>query len=195
MLSPIKRNSSPSLTWYHKFNMYKSMIVPIIMYGSCVCFPSKTDLKTIEQVQRRAADWILGYPDTSYKTRLKTLATISMNMQIHDVLTLSKIMENKYNFDWRRFLSFNQPSYNTRNSSLQVFSLPILNLEVSRGNFWYRTPRLLNIISKKIDVSRNGLKGRLLHFFWQYFNNFFDVDRLCTWRFACMCSGCRDTLN
>ena len=134
MLSLIQRNSSPSLTWYHKLNMYKSTIVPIIMYGSCVCFPSKTDLKTIEQVQRRATDWILGYPDTSYKTRLKTLniLPISMNMHIHDLLTLSKIMENKYNFDWRRFLSFNQPSYNTRNSSLQLFSLPIRKLEVSR---------------------------------------------------------------
>ena len=137
MLSLIKRNSSPSLTWHHKLNMCKSMIVTIIMYGSCVCFPSKTDLKTIEQVQRRATDWILGYPNTSYKPRLKTLniLPISINMQIHDVLTLSKIMEKKYNFDWRRFLSFNQPSYNTRNSSLQLFSLTILKLEVSHGNF------------------------------------------------------------
>ena len=99
VLSMLKRNSARRLHWRQRLNMYKSMVLPILSYGFCVWSLSKADMKSLEQVQRRASDWILGYPELNHKQRLFALniLPLSMYFQISDLLMLCKLLSKKYN--------------------------------------------------------------------------------------------------
>ena len=193
VLSMLKRNSARRLHWHQRLNMYKSMVLPILSYGCCVWNLSKADMKSLEQVQRRASDWILGYPELNYKQRLYALniLPLSMYFQISDLLMLSKLLSKKYNVSLNNHLTPYIQKYSTRNSEKQIFELPDLKLETGRGNFWYRTPRLFNKLVNLLDDV--GLKKRLVAFFWSWFEANFDTDKPCTWIFACDCANCRET--
>ena len=43
-----------------KLILYKSMLLPILLYGSPAWCPSKMDMKTIESSQHREIRWIVG---------------------------------------------------------------------------------------------------------------------------------------
>ena len=156
--------------------------------------PSKADMKSLEQVQHRATDWILGYPELNYKQPLYALniLPLSIYFQISDLLMLSKLLSRKYNVSLNNHLTPYIQNYTTRNSEKPIFKLPDLKLETGCGNFWYRTPRLFNKLQSYVNVLDDvGLKKRLVAFFWSWFDTNFDIDKPCTWIFACGCVNCR----
>ena len=98
----IKRNSSSSLSFLSKLNLYKSLIVPILLYGHQVWNANNTDYIIIERVQRRVTTWILAESSAvPYKDRLHNLKLLPLllYMQLHDVLFLSKVLNSNYDFD------------------------------------------------------------------------------------------------
>ena len=66
----IKRNIANGTPWTTRKNLYCNYIVPILSYGAVLWKPSKTDLKSIELIQRKASKWILGTSQLEYKERL-----------------------------------------------------------------------------------------------------------------------------
>ena len=133
----LKRNSTRRLHWHQRLNMYKSMVLPILSYGCCVWSPSKADMKSLEQVRRRATDWILEYPELKYKQRLYALNILPLSIyyQICDLLMLSQLLSRKYNVSLNNHLTPYIQNY-TRISEKQIFNLPDMKLETGRGNFW-----------------------------------------------------------
>jgi hypothetical protein len=173
------------------------MIVPTITYSSVVWLASKTDMRAIEAVQRRCSKWVLNYADMSYKERFfkLNLLPLSLNLQIIDLLTLSKIVNSSYDFDWSPHLRFYRGNqYSTRSSSRQIFEVDAVIKERFRQNFWYRTSRLANFLPSDTDfLNITGLKQRLLKLFWSYFTRRYDEDIPCSWRIGCTCTRCRET--
>ena len=153
-------------------------------------------MKLVEQVQRRATNWILNYIDLSYGERLTNLniLPLSLHLQICDILTFSKLLSGSNSDIWQEHIQIYEPThYGSR--SLTIFKLPKLRLENSRSNFWFRTARLFNLLPSSVNVIQpKGLKDRTLTFFWEYFKNHWMLERLCTWRFECMCKECREKL-
>ena len=61
VLNLIKRNVGHRVSTKHRKDLYKSMVIPILLYGSTAWSPSKGDLRLIGRVQRRATYWMLNY--------------------------------------------------------------------------------------------------------------------------------------
>ena len=59
--------------------LYKSLIRPLLEYGTTVCYPLfKQDTQALEKVQRRATKLVVNLRDMNYPTRLRALNLISL---------------------------------------------------------------------------------------------------------------------
>ena len=77
----IKRNTS-NLHWKAKLNLYKSMVIPLIMYASSCIGLNKYVMTQYEIIQKRAVNWILHSKQTNYKDKLKRLQILPLPMYI-----------------------------------------------------------------------------------------------------------------
>ena len=76
----IKRNTSYLLTVTAKLNLYKSTLIPILIYGSNCYMPSKSDMRLLEKSQEKVSKWIL--PNLDYCERLRSLNLLPLNYYI-----------------------------------------------------------------------------------------------------------------
>ena len=163
----------------------------MLTFCSPVTSPSKAALTKLEQVQKRATAWILSY-ECTYRDRLVflNLLPLTVNLQIYDRLTFSKIMNGVYDFNRHKCITF-KSSISTRSDSAIFADLPKVKKESSRQYFFFRTGRVVNQILAFVDVyTLVDLKQRLLKFFLSYFHTHYNFYRPCSWRFACDCAQC-----
>ena len=94
----IKRIVS-NIPYRSKLGLYKSMIVPRVLYASCCFGLSMFVSRQLESLQR-IVQWILGenfsYKEALYKLKLLPL---TMYLQLNDVLMLSKLIQGHYHVD------------------------------------------------------------------------------------------------
>ena len=77
-----------------KLELYKSLVLPDLLYGIICTTPSKSDLGSLEKLQRKAVRWITGQ-NKPYENQLRLLniSPLSMSMHKNDLLTLSKLTQ------------------------------------------------------------------------------------------------------
>ena len=137
----LKRNTVEGLSTSTKLKLVKSMVLPILLYGSTVWYASKTNLRKLEQTQWKAVKWVLAYGEPNYTVALKRLNLLALflYLELNDILLLSNIISNKIDFDWQPFL---KPSQRQN----QLFDLMPISNDVQRQNFWYRSAKLANLL-------------------------------------------------
>ena len=181
----IKRNVS-NLNTEAKLNLYKSMVVPVILYGSPCYGMSKYVMSELENIQRRVVNWIkLG--NESYKEKLYSLSILPLPMyvQINNLLLLSNMLSGRYASPMLKI-----PIYSSF-SRHNLFQLKRPNRKILEEDFFFQTCRLAD--SLKIDLlNQIDLKKTLLNLFWRNFENY-DERYKCSWRLACDCTlnNCR----
>ena len=91
-----KRNVS-NIYWTTKLNLYKSMIVQALVYGSPCYGLGKNLMAMIENVQKRIVKWI-SQNGGSYKACLDILGFLPLPVyiQVNKVLLLSKLILGRY---------------------------------------------------------------------------------------------------
>ena len=188
----IKRNVS-NLPCQSKLDLYKSMIVPRVLYASCCFGLSMYVSRQLENLQKRIVQWILGkkysYKEALYKLKLLPL---TMYLQLNDVLMLSKLIQGHYHVDDLRlpgmiFSVRGELKFNSERPSKSQL----------QQAFFYRTTRIVNNL--KLDIlncDQKSLKHQLLQLFWKKFADF-DENLSCSWRIGCDCTrnNCRDKWN
>ena len=166
----IKRNTSNLMTVTAKLNLYKSTLIPILIYGSNGYMPSKSDMQPLARSQEKVSNWIL--PNLNYCERLRSLNLLPLNYYIvlTDLLLLSKMANNYYAFNISEHIKTVQ-----RRSSFR-FVLPEIKKEFQRSNFFYRTTYRANIIDSNVKLFQPvGLKYRILYLMWKYFNVYLSI--------------------
>ena len=183
----IKRNLANDSHSFLKLDAYCGYIMPILSYGSHAIFPNVGETKLLEKVQRRAVSWITGAQTDDYKGRLRNLKLlpVSLYFEMHDLLVLSSILNQKTGIQWTRYLRVNDNS--SRHSSV-LFQIPATSKK-QKQDFWYRVARLANIFGPILDLSADTehLKSKLLIVYWNFFENYYNEMTPCTWRIICGC--------
>ena len=96
----LKRNTVEGLSTSTKLKLVKSMVLPILLYGSTVWYASKTNLRKLEQTQWKAVKLVLEYGEPNYTVALKrlNLLPLSLYLDLNDVQLLYNIISNKIDF-------------------------------------------------------------------------------------------------
>jgi hypothetical protein len=82
-------------------------------------------------------------------------------MQMQDLLMLSKIITQRFDFDWHSSIAFSASLDNSRSRTIFYVQRP--RLRIYEQHFYYRTWRLANFLPSYIDLfNATGLKSRLL---------------------------------
>ena len=114
---------------------------------------------------------------------------ISIYLELLDLLTFSRILNDQYNFEWHSALMY-APDRKTR-SGTRTFEVKKIKLSKSRINFFYRVQKLVNLLPPSVKFfCPQGLKPRLLNLFCNFYLKDYDTNRSCTWRKVCNCNNC-----
>ena len=185
----IKRIVS-NIYWTTKLNLYKSMIVPIIYYGSPCYWLSKNIMVILEKVQKRIVKWISSIGGR-YKACLKFLGILPLStcILVNNFLLLSKKILGRYDNEL-----IDMPFY-TDSSRCNLFQLQRPRKRFLEENFFYQTDGIANFV--KIHLSqKNCLKKPILRVLWRRFEQYEELKK-CPWRVGCDCliHNCRNKTN
>ena len=161
----IKRNTSNLQTVTAKLNLYKSTLIPILIYGSSCYMPSKFVMRHLEKSQEKVSKWIL--PNLNCCKRLRSLNLLPLNYYIvlTDLLLPSKLVNNYYAFNISEHINIVQTRSNF------WFVLHEIEKDFQRSNFFYRTTYRANIIDLNVKFFQPvGLKNQILNLMLKYFN-------------------------
>ena len=133
------------------------MVILVLLYGSACYQLNVEEMKLLEGVQRNACKWIAT--DPNYKTLLQRLGILPlpMHIQLNNLLLLSKILNNHYDFTFSdRF----PPKNDLANTRSRLFECTRPAKFVCEKNFWFHAKRLANLVPQKVDFTNTiGLKG------------------------------------
>ena len=185
----IRRNIAYKTLPLVKLGLYKSLLIPILIYGLSCTNLSRGDLVRLERFQKKVTKWTVTSPDTYYVNQVRALNVLPLPMylQLTDLLLLSSL-------DGRTdvFPHLSQcPQTNLRTKD--VFKSAKIRTENARGEFTKRTSRIANRIDKHDDfTNKTGLKNRILQLMWNFMDEKYNENNICTWQLACDCNQCRN---
>ena len=191
----IKRNVSSKASTKSKLDLYIGYIVPIATYASQVWYANKSELKQLERIQRKATAWILSSTEIDYPQRLRLLMLLplSMYIELHDILFLFAVKNQKYDINLEDYTDKTEINRSTRQVSRGELNIPKLRLKKSEENFWVRASQLHNLFSHLINFDQHdlpSLKSTLTDIYWRFFTKFYHETNVCMWRVLCMCGSC-----
>ena len=184
----LRRNVSVKVQTRVKLGLYKSLILPVLLYGFACVFASRADLHLLENFQKKVVKWISGNKTMSYLSQLKILNILPLPMflQLNDMLLLSKITNEEMGS------SISLPERSEIKGRSESFKLWKTRTEKGRSEFVFRNCRLVNRLDEYIDfMNPQGLKNRLLKLMWK-FDEKYSESNLCTWQLSCDCPTCRN---
>ena len=159
LLGMIKR----SITCKNKenvMNLYKTLVRPILDYGSAIWNPyQKQDINTLEKVQRRTTKMITGTRNLSYRERLRRckLMTLEERRRRYDLIEMFKIMKGIYKINKEKLFEINMN--NTRGHKFKV-KKHHSRLNLRKNFFTHRIVNDWNSLPDKAVKSRNVLSLR-----------------------------------
>ena len=173
MFNFLKRNIPFSTYSLKKKQLYQSLILSILLYGSCVLSPSNSCMRKLENFQQKVLKWICS--NTDYVSALLQLDMLPLCFQMikNDVVLLWKLHNNHIDVDHPLSVT-NQES---RFSPHGFFNIPRNKKVSSDANFFVRATRAANELLRlqivnfmmplptfKSELNSYGLEPRILTF-------------------------------
>ena len=148
MLYLLRRNVAVKVQTLVKLGLYKSLILPVVLYGFACVFASRADLHLLENLKKNVVRWITGNKTMSSLSQLKTLNILPLPMflQLNDMLLLSKIK----NEEIRTSISLPEGP-EIRGKRSENFKLWKTRTKKGRSEFVFRNCRLVNRLDDYID--------------------------------------------
>ena len=167
-----RRNVAVQVKPLIKIGLYKSLFLPVLLYGVTCINPSRSELQNVKRFQKKAVKWITGNKGMKYISQLWLLNILPLPMflQVNDLLLLAKIMhESSHSIELVDLTS-------AKGREKEVYWLQKTRTEKIRSDFTFRNCRLENGLEKYVEFSRPyGLKKRLINLMWGFVNKRFYV--------------------
>ena len=142
----------------------------------------------MENFQKQCFKWIFG-TKTSYQQLLKnhSILPICHLIELRTFIFLSQLMNNKYQYDYRKFLVVNDSTNQRRICSFNFFKTNTLSSNLN--SFFTRSAIMATYLFRHKIISgfqksdETAVKTFLL-------NKTFSFDVVCTYYIVCTCSNC-----
>lgn len=179
------KRSSPTLSLITKLNLYKSMVVPTLIYGSVCWFNNVTNTKCLEKVQKRCTRWISSDWKSNYKQLLLkcNLLPLSLYLQLQDILFLMKCMGGRFDYNFDRYLCVRDHPRPVRSDNYLTFAHRNPRSTICQQSFFTRTMALINRLPNSLNFQEpEGLKARILKHLWSHFEKNYNELVSDTWK-------------
>ena len=186
----LRRNQAVQVKPLIKLGFYKSLILPVLLYGFTCIIPSRSELQNLERFQKKAVKWITGNKGVNYSSplRLLNILPLPMFLQLNDLLLAKVMHESSHCIELPDLTSAN-------GRKKEVFRIEKTRTEKARIEFTLRNCRLANRLEKYIEFSRPyGLKKRLINLMCELVNKRFCNKNVCTWQTFCNCHKQMDSI-
>ena len=168
--------STPSKT---KYNLYVSMALSALLYGSVICSPSISSLKKMESFQKFCFRWILG-KKLNFERTLKTnnLLPVAYHIKLESHSLLLNLLLNKYAHNVDEIVTYQprKPYRWLRSFNPLVLSSNMKHSVLTNSFMSFNYLQRQSIISELRPPSIRSVKIFLL-------NKTFDFDETCTYTF------------
>ena len=151
----IRRNFH-NLDKYTFLLLYKSLIRPLLEYGTTVCYPLfKQDTQALEKVQRRATKLVVNLRDMNYPTRLRALNLPSLvyRRKRADMLQLYRILNGIDSLCIENFVELDLGG-RTRGHCYKLFKSRVKTRE-KRNTLGFRAINEWNSLSNQVVDAEN----------------------------------------
>ena len=121
-----------------KSNLYKNMILSIIIDSSWCFYPRIKSNRLLESYQKEFFYWISGYKNYEYALIKLNILPVPYYLQIIYLLYLSKLMNGSYDFYFAaKAVSFSprQNLFNSRYAASSLFQVQRTKLKLCEQNF------------------------------------------------------------
>ena len=142
----ISRKVPYAVKSFIELGIYKSLVLPVLLYGITCTMPSNSGLGNLEKLQRKAVRWITGRNEP-YENQLGLLniLPLPMYMQMNDLFALTKLIQERRD-------DIEIPEiYKVRRRSTELYKLRKVRLEKARIEFVFKKRRLANRIGNEIN--------------------------------------------
>ena len=159
----LRSNVAFNVKFSVNIGLYKSVILPILLYVLNCAYQSRTDQRKLENFQRRVLKWVRGPHRGDYKAQLRLLNVLPLHLffQLNDLLLLSRFYQDIED------QKSNLPIHSWNNRGQVTLKLNKTQTEWRRTEFVYRTARRVKIIHEKLDYNCEvGLKNRIINLMW-----------------------------
>ena len=94
LLYLLRRNVAVQVEPRIKLGLYKSLILPVLLYGFTCINPSRSELQNLEHVQKKAVKWITRNKGVNYISQLRLLNILPLPIihQVNYLFLLAKVM-------------------------------------------------------------------------------------------------------
>ena len=173
--------------------LYLSLVRSKLLYCSPIWRPHLlSDVRALENVQRRATKFILNDSLSNYRLRLVNLNLLPLMMvfEINDIIFFIKCLKHPSEyFDILNYVTF--CSSHTRSSTHFKLRHSLAKKNSVRHFYFNRIPRLWNSLPYiDIDQPIATIKLKLKKFLWCHFIKNFNPNNLCTYHYLCPCAKC-----
>ena len=185
----LRRNAAFNVKFSVKLGLYKSVIIPVLLYGMNCAYQSRTDKRKLENLQRRVLKWVCRPHRGDYKAQLRLLNVLPLPLfiQLNALLLLLKLYKDIEEH------KINLPIQSWSNRGQVMLKLFMTQTERRRTEFVFRTDRVVNRINEKVDFNWDfGLKNRIINLMWWYVEDRFSENNVCTWQLCCNSGCCRN---
>ena len=92
----LRRNVASNVKFSVRLGLYKSVILPVLLYGLNCGYQCRTHQRKLENCQRRVQKWVCGPNRGDYKAQLSLLNVLLLTLfiQLNDLLLFSKLHKN-----------------------------------------------------------------------------------------------------
>ena len=196
ILGLLRRTFSATNSITTRKSLYISLVRSQLLYGSQIWRPVLIkDIKSLEQIQRRATKFILNGHYTGYRSRLLKLhlLPLMMTLELQDILffvrSLKQSALNCSSFNISQYTSFSSNA--TRSGSHSKLVQPFVKTNRFKNFYFNRFPHLWNALPPiDLQLSYESIKIKLTNLFWNSFVQNFDSNNPCSYHFCCPCSKC-----
>ena len=139
----LSRNIPAATPSYVKLNLYKTSILPILMYASCTWRPNKTSIRQLEMFNKRCLRWIAKDFTADYHTLLIRLNILPLCYLHHfyDITYLWYLYQSKTDLKLTDYIPLKVQTRSTRYSTVfQFFQRTTKKRSVPKITFTFVPP-------------------------------------------------------
>ena len=150
VLHLIRKNVAVNVKAFIKLGLYKSLTLPILLFGFSCVSASRAELQFFERFQKKVVRWITCIKGSCYGNQLRILNILPLPMfiQMSGILLLAKVMTED-----DEIISLPERQ-DPQKRITEVFKQYKTRTKKARGEFVFRTCRLVNQ-SRKTSKSVN----------------------------------------